>query len=361
MLENTIYRLKKDKRLTIGFFGGSITEGAGASDPSKTSWRGSVTDWFRAQYPDCGINPIQAAIGGTGSSLGIFRAGRDLLSKHPDLVFIEYSVNDGLGNYDEILSNSETIVRKIYADNPYADIIYVHTTTKGISEHIAKGGEYTARSAHSAVMHRYAIPQIDMGEILRSRVLSEGGDWLRYTTDTVHPNDEGYKIYTNAVTDFLSGQLSAAVPGFLTGVKLPEPLSDLSRLEARLEDSYGAFDRSEPKGWHKTDKSLCGRYEHYIEADEAGAELVYSFNGRRVGLYLMLAKDSGDLIWSIDGGEERTLRTWDHYCKSFNRAGGMLLGGELPNGPHTLKLRVSADKADESEGRAIRIGAFMVY
>ena len=31
MLENTLYRLKHDKKLTVGYFGGSITEGAGAS------------------------------------------------------------------------------------------------------------------------------------------------------------------------------------------------------------------------------------------------------------------------------------------------------------------------------------------
>ena len=89
MLDNTLYKLKNNKELTIGFFGGSITEGAGASDASRTSWRGSVMRWFRERYPDHEIREIQAAIGGTGSSLGIFRCERDLLSKKPDLVFME--------------------------------------------------------------------------------------------------------------------------------------------------------------------------------------------------------------------------------------------------------------------------------
>ena len=35
MLDNTLYKLKNNKELTIGFFGGSITEGAGASDASR--------------------------------------------------------------------------------------------------------------------------------------------------------------------------------------------------------------------------------------------------------------------------------------------------------------------------------------
>ena len=44
MLENTLYKLKNESRLTLGFFGVSITDGAGASDTEKTSWRGAVTD-----------------------------------------------------------------------------------------------------------------------------------------------------------------------------------------------------------------------------------------------------------------------------------------------------------------------------
>ena len=356
MLDNTLYRLRNDKKLTIGFFGGSITEGAGASDASRTSWRGSVLRWFRERYPECEIKEIQAAIGGTGSSLGIFRCERDLLSRKPELVFMEYSVNDGLGDYDTITTDSETIVRKIYAANPCADIVYVHTTTKYLSDHMASGGEYTARSAHSAVMHRYGIPQIDVGEILRSEIISSGGDWKTLTTDTVHPNDDGYAVYAGAITKFLSETLDKAVPALSEKV-LPERLSSGSlRLDARLVDaSEGALD-----GFGVVHETMCGRYDSYIEG-EPGAALTYEFDGRRVGLYLMLAKDSGDLLWSVDGGEEKSLRTWDSYCESFNRAGGMLLGDELAEGRHTLRLRVADTKADESEGKVVRICAFMVY
>ena len=89
MLDNTFYKLKHNLSLTVGYFGGSITEGAGASDASKTSWRAGVTDWFRVTYPDAVVREIQATIGGTGSDLGMYRCDADLLSKNPDLVFVE--------------------------------------------------------------------------------------------------------------------------------------------------------------------------------------------------------------------------------------------------------------------------------
>ena len=73
MLNNTAYCLKERKKLNIGYFGGSVSEGAGASDPEKTSWRAIISQWFRRRYPEAEITTIQAAIGGTGTDLGVYR------------------------------------------------------------------------------------------------------------------------------------------------------------------------------------------------------------------------------------------------------------------------------------------------
>ena len=43
MLDNTLYKLKNNKELTIGFFGGSITEGAGASDAGHEGVQGEIS------------------------------------------------------------------------------------------------------------------------------------------------------------------------------------------------------------------------------------------------------------------------------------------------------------------------------
>ena len=84
-------------------------------------------------------------------------------------------VNDAGTDYNEILTNAETILRKIYRADPHTDIVFIHTMTRGTAENLASGGEYVSRGAYSTVMHRYGIPQIDVGEALRTRVLSSGG------------------------------------------------------------------------------------------------------------------------------------------------------------------------------------------
>jgi len=280
-----------------------------------------------------------------------------LAQKKPDLVFIEFSVNDSPVAYEETLANSETLLRKLWAANPYADAVYVHTTTQSISGCLSTGGEYVSRAAHSAVMHHYGVPQLDVGEMLRAKILLGGGDWMKYTTDTVHPNNDGYAIYANAVIAMLQKALTGDRETALAAKVLPSPMTALDRLDARLEDAGGVL----ADGWQVVESSLCGRYPHYLQATEPGAAFTLKFTGSRIGLYCMFAKDSGDITYSIDGGEEITRTMWDSYCQRFNRAYPLMLCDTLTPGEHKLRVRVSDTKNEQSEGHAIRIGAFMIY
>ncbi len=358
MLDNTFYRLTHDKALTVGYFGGSITEGAGASDASKTSWRARTTAWFRENFPDATVTEIQAAIGGTGSDLGMYRCEVDLLSKKPDLVFIEFAVNDSGMPYDNILAQAEAIYRKIWNANAYTDIVCVMTTTQAVAKLLETGGEYVSRSAHSVIAHRYGAPVIDIGNVLHYEVLRTGGDFLRFTTDTVHPNDDGYQIYTDCVTGFLAKRKDAA-DGSYTAHVMPEKVCGKVAEDACMIDCVTA-DGFVCDGFTEVEKSMCGRYPRYIEATEPGSTLSFRFTGDTCAFYWMLAKDAGDVLVSVDGGKETLMRSWDHYCKAFNRAGAAFVAKELAVGEHTVTVRVAETKAEESEGTVIRIGAFLI-
>lgn len=356
MLNHTLKKLTTDKNFTVAYFGGSITEGAGASDASKTSWRALTTAWFAEHYPDAQVTEIQAAIGGTGSDLGIYRCDRDVLAKKPDLVFIEFAVNDWMP-YENVLCQIETIVRKIRIADPLTDVVFVFTATSSSSDALNAGREYVSRSADLAVAHHYGIPSVDFGEVLRARVLLDGGDWLKYTKEGVHPNDDGYRVYADCLTAWLEKTLADAKPEDLPH-PMPEPLCRIRYENADMYDACSA-EYAVREGFAPVKESLCGRYPSYIEATEPGAKLTFTVNGTCGGAYWMLAKDGGDLLVSVDGGEERHYRAWDHYCLDFNRAAHVLFFKDLPNGPHTVELRVADTKDEQSTGHAIRIAAIM--
>ena len=132
MLKNTVYRLNHDRALTVGFFGGSITEGAGSSDPTKTSWAGRTAEWLKKRYPDVDFAFRNRAIGGTGSDFGVYRLESELMPEGeplPQLYFIEFAVNDYGWVYESIHTSMECIVRKIWSRCPTADIVFVYTMT----------------------------------------------------------------------------------------------------------------------------------------------------------------------------------------------------------------------------------------
>jgi len=354
-LGRTFEKLKKEKKLTIGYFGGSITAGAGASDGSKTSWRALTTAWFKDRFPAASITEANAAIGGTGSDLGAFRYQVDLFTKDPDLVFVEFAVNDGNGAELRVKRSMEGIVRQIWLANPWAEIVFIYTTTKALAPAYVEGGVPKAVSFHQAIAKHYDIPEINVGRIVVERITRGEGTWETLTTDGVHPNDAGYAIYGKTVQDFLDSQMneSAGEPR----LALPDPLTKDPFSGGHLVDAATLY----IPGWQKEEKSMGGRFPHFVASNSAGTELVHKFSGSTIGVYWLIAPDGGDIEWSIDGGEPKRVSSWDKYSVKNARAGYVIFADDLSAGEHTLKIRVLGDKKPESQGTWIRIGALLVH
>jgi lysophospholipase L1-like esterase len=354
-LGRSIEKLKNDKTLTIGYFGGSITAGAGASNPLKTSWRALTTAWFKEHFPGALITEVNAAIGGTGSDLGAFRCQADLLAKNPDLVFIEFAVNDGGRAELRVKRSIEGIVRQLLLSNPWAEIVFIYTTTKTLAPAYAAGDVPKAVGYHQAIARHYGIAEINVGQALVERMARGDDSWETLTIDGVHPNDAGYAVYAKSIEEFLESHMHdrAAPPQIM----LPDPLTKDPFSGAHLEDATALH----APGWQKVDKPLGGRFPHYIASNQPGTELVRKFSGTTVGVYWLVAPDSGDIEWSIDGGPPKRLSSWDKYALKSARANYAILADDLAPGDHTLKIKVLDEKNPQSLGTWIRIGALLVH
>jgi len=121
-----------------------------------------------------------------------------------------------------------------------------------------------------------------------------------------------------------------------------------------------AWDLDAP-GWAVEDESLAGRLPRRIAATAPGAALRYRFRGTTIGVYWLVAPDSGDIAWSIDGAPPQRASSWDPYALQFTRAHYAILSDRLVRGEHEVHIQVLGDKQPESRGTAIRIGALLVH
>ena len=339
--------IKSKTSFRIGYFGGSITAGSGAS-LEKNCWRAKFTKYITEKYPETEITEINAAIGGTGSDLGLFRMKRDLLSQNPDMIFVEFAVNDYLK--DNVQIYMENIVRNILLYNKDIIIVFVYTSTLTMfNDCYSKGTIPHSVIAHDKVAEFYNIPVLNMGKVLMDML--EKGEVIKEDIwiDGTHPNDYGYSLYE----DFLEQN----VENLEINIKnKKESLTDNLHPNA---DLYLTANMANNK-WKLSNNTLYDRLPDYIYSDNPGDAIEFEFEGSIIGIYTTTEKTSGDFIYSIDGGEEKVCSTWDRYAMQFGRAHYYMLADDLAYGKHKLTIKISEEKNEKSEGRYIRLGAFLV-
>lgn len=206
-LPNVAQRLRRGEPVSVVFLGGSVTEGGG-----EDGYVARVTRWLQAQYPQAKIAATNAGIGGTNSDYGAQRMDRDVLAAKPDLLFVEYAVND---NGDHRAS-MERIVRKTWMRNPLTDIVFMYHLHRDFLPVYQAGTVPPAAASHDQVAAFYGIPAIGTGLAAAEKINSGAMTWDDFSGDVVHPKPAGYAIYVNLITQSLSALLRAGVPGLHT-------------------------------------------------------------------------------------------------------------------------------------------------
>jgi len=209
-------RAREGERLNVVFFGASLTWGANASDPQLTSYRALVGQRLEAAYPKAHFKFYDAAIGGTGSQLGVFRLQRDVLARRPDLVFLDFSANDDIYSANpETLASYESIVRRLIADGGAPVVIAIFPFMWNVAAGSTDG--MRRREAHRQIAAAYNVPAGDAIAMAIERVKAKAITLERmWPVDGVHPCDEGYGVFADAVwaafQDGLERQLVGAPP-----------------------------------------------------------------------------------------------------------------------------------------------------
>jgi lysophospholipase L1-like esterase len=298
-------RARAGERLTVAFFGASLTWGANASDPNRTSYRALVAQRLEQRYPNARFRFIDAAIGGTGSQLGIFRLDRDVLPHKPDLVFLDFSANDTITTADrQSLASYEAIVRRIIAEAgaPVVQVIFPFQWDLK-----TPGEQLVRRAAHRKLSEAYGTACGDAIELLKRRVADGAvkADEL-WPVDPVHPCDKGYVHFADAAWTAFE---QAVAENRVCRIP-PQPLHGdlfLNTRRARLAELLppaSGWARATPLVQASNYDMLMSRWlDSVVVARQAAtpAPLRVEFRGQFVMLFGEGTTKTGKLLARIDG------------------------------------------------------------
>ena len=322
-------------RIKIAFLGGSITAGACASDPLKTSWRALVSSHLETEFPDAHLRFIDAAIGGQPSKLAVFRMDRDVIPYQPDLVFVEYAVNDF--DTPDSQETMEGIVRKLHSKCPNAAVVIVII-----------GSNYAyhtpAEPKHIELANYYGLPYISICAAVQDRV-KQGLDTHRILADGCHPNDIGYQLYTDIVLANLTKyrQQTGTPPAFPAKPLTANRYETAEMLELAKLPDLGGWKVDPPSvvgTWFDQQPSRWQSSAIQSKADNTAME--FDLDCSVLGAYYETATGAGTLKLEADGKSILDIPTtmkWPNARVDFRVA--------LLDAPGKKHLRLSTPTAGE--------------
>lgn len=339
-IKKVMERAKAGEKLTLGFLGGSITQGSLSSTP-ETCYAYLVYEWWKKTFPEGEFVYVNAGIGGTTSQFGAARCESDLLQYKPDFVIVEFSVNDE--NNDFFLETYEGLIRKIYGNGEKPAVLIVHNVCYDTGTN--------AQEKHLQIGKHYDIPCVSMKETIYP--LLESGELKNreITPDDLHPNDKGHSLVSQVITFFLErvyGDLEHKEEEENT---FPEPLTEngfehsvrfqnynvkaeCTGFEAdkrKQEDIRETF-RNGWTAWHKNDKIIL-----YIEGTSIAVQYRKS-----------VQKPTPIAVAVIDGDEENAITLDGNFeedwgdCLYLTKA---VMG--LEKKVHRVEIRIKEEHADD--------------
>lgn len=355
-LENCRLQFLKERKGTVAFLGGSITE--------MNGYRPMVCDILRRRFPQTDFKFINAGISSTCSTTGAFRLASDI--GPVDLLFVEFAVNDDQDaghTRVECIRGMEGIVRHARLLKANVDVVITHFVNEGMLQTLQSGKIPLTIEAHETVAVHYDVPTIRLAEEVAAEIAAGKLTWQQY--GGVHPAPYGNAICASMIDELLNRAWHDAPDDNKkpTPHSLPAPLDPLNYERGRFIDPKEA---RAAEGWTLgiPDWSHLpgGKRDRFTSipmlcATEPGKQMALDFEGTAVGAYVVAGPDAGIVEASVDGGEFRQVDLYHHFSAGLHYPRTVLFATDLKPGKHSLTLRVSAQT--HSAGHAVRAMQFV--
>lgn len=189
-MKKVIEKARKGEDVTLAYIGGSITQGYNAGTTEIFAKLSS--DYFRETYATTGkVNYVNAGLSGTPSLLGLIRSDRDIFEAKPDVVFIEFAVNDAQDIQNK--AAFESLVRKALTQEQEPAVVLLFSVTED---------GYTCQTNMQLIGMNYELPMISVPNAIHPEFDAGRMTWKDWADDGSHPNKNGQKLYSDFIIHY---------------------------------------------------------------------------------------------------------------------------------------------------------------
>ena len=283
-LAGVMKRAKNGEDITIAYIGGSVTEGAYASNYAKTSYAGLTFAWWEKTFPKANFTYLNAGVGGTSSLFGVHRVEEDLLKHEPDFVIVEFAVNDCDDPYQtEAYAN---LVHRILNHDAQPAVMLLCVMNENGKNN---------QDLQIPVGKHYDLPMISYRDAIWPEVKNGKYLWAEIGADYVHPTDYGHAIIAELVISYLT--------------KTYQNLSVISDKAPTYTKAYMPYVYENATYYNKnnlTPTAMSGfsavNTKNTSWKGSAGGSITFTFTGKRCILAIPTTyKDDIDITVRIDG------------------------------------------------------------
>ncbi len=194
-LKQKLEKARAGEEITVLFIGGSVTEGANATEKTPKNLRKGYAyityEYLRDTYgvgDGSNVKYVNVGISGTGSNLGMVRVQKDILDHKPDIVFVEFAVNNSTDVYDR--ETYESLLRRVLKSEtePAVFLLFSAATYAGAAQNYMLGDGQL-----------YDLPMISMQDGLKTVQALKIITWSDFSGDNVHPAQDGHYLYARCI------------------------------------------------------------------------------------------------------------------------------------------------------------------
>jgi len=198
--------LKKEwpnnRTINLVFHGHSVPAGYFNTPNVKTldSYPYQVLKQLKELYPSAVINIINTSIGGENSITGEKRFKSDVLIHKPDVLFIDYALNDRSVGLDKSREAWEKMIEKALAKGIKVILL---TPSPDQSENIQDPDAVLEKYSQQIrdLSGKFGVGLVDSYEIFKLVAVS-GDTLLKYMAQSNHPNEKGHLLIANEIMKY---------------------------------------------------------------------------------------------------------------------------------------------------------------